>query len=105
MAFEFNDANFQTEAIESDQLVMVDFWAEWCGPCKRISPIIDELADEFDGKVKVGKVNVDNNSDVPTQFKVRSIPLVVLMKNGEVVEKMVGARSKADYLAAIEKHA
>ncbi len=104
MAFEFTDSNFQTEAIESDKLVLVDFWAEWCGPCRAIGPVIEELATEYDGKVVVGKVNVDHNSEVSGQFRVRSIPTVLLLKNGEILEKFVGARSKSDYVSAIEKH-
>ncbi len=104
MAFEFTNDNFQATAMDSDKLVLVDFWAEWCGPCRQISPIIEELANEYEGDVVIGKVNIDNNAEVSAQFRVRSIPTVLLLKNGEIVEKIVGARSKADYVAAIEKH-
>lgn len=104
MALEFTDANFQAEALDSDKLVLVDFWAPWCGPCKAIGPSIEEIANEYEGKVVVGKVNVDDNASVSSQFRVRSIPTVLLMKNGEILEKFVGGRSKADYVGAIEKH-
>ncbi len=103
MAFEFTDSNFQAEAMDTDKLVLVDFWAEWCGPCRQVGPIIDELATEYDDVV-IGKVDVDKNAEVSTQFRVRSIPTVLLLKNGEIVEKFVGARSKSDYAAAIAKH-
>ena len=103
MALEFTDANFQAEVLDTDKLVLVDFWAPWCGPCKAIGPVIEEIATEYEG-VSVGKVNVDNNPAVSTQFRVRSIPTVLLLKNGEILEKFVGGRSKADYTSAIEKH-
>ncbi|MGK0387579.1 MAG: thioredoxin 1 [Maribacter sp.] len=103
MALEFTDANFQAEVLDTDKLVLVDFWAPWCGPCKAIGPVIEEIATEYEG-VSVGKVNVDNNPAVSTQFKVRSIPTVLLLKNGEILEKFVGGRTKADYTKAIDKH-
>lgn len=105
MALEFTDQNFQTEALDSDKLVLVDFWAPWCGPCKAIGPVIEEIATEYEGSVVVGKLNIDNNSNVATQYRVRSIPTVLLMKNGEILEKFVGGRTKNDYVGAIEKHA
>ena len=105
MALEFTDANFQTEALDSDKLVLVDFWAPWCGPCKAIGPVIEEIATEYEDSVVVGKVNVDDNANVSSQFKVRSIPTVLLMRKGEILEKFVGGRTKADYVKAIAKHA
>ncbi|NNE26246.1 MAG: thioredoxin [Saprospiraceae bacterium] len=95
MAFEFTDTNFQEAAIESDKLVVVDFWAEWCGPCRMVTPIIDDLAQEYDGKAVIGKVNVDHNSGVSMKYGVRSIPTILFLKNGEVVDKHVGATTKA----------
>ena len=95
MAFEFTDSNFQESALETDKLVVVDFWAEWCGPCKMVSPIIDDLAKEYDGKAVIGKVNIDHHSQVSMKYGVRSIPTILMIKNGEVVDKHVGATTKA----------
>jgi len=94
MAIEITDANFDELVMKSTQPVVVDFWAEWCGPCRMIGPIIDELYTEYEGKALIGKVNVDANSGVATQFGVRSIPTVLFIKNGEVVDKSVGAVPK-----------
>ncbi|NBV90938.1 MAG: thioredoxin [Flavobacteriia bacterium] len=95
MAIEITDANFDELVMKSTQPVVVDFWAEWCGPCRMIGPIIDELYTEYEGKALIGKVNVDANSGVAAQFGVRSIPTVLFIKNGEVVDKSVGAVPKA----------
>ncbi len=95
MAFEFTDTNFQESALQSDKLVVVDFWAEWCGPCRMVSPIIDELSKEYEGKAVVGKVDVDSQSSVSMKYGVRSIPTILLIKNGEVVDKHVGAITKS----------
>ncbi|NBV08340.1 MAG: thioredoxin [Flavobacteriia bacterium] len=95
MAIEITDANFDELVMKSTQPVVVDFWAEWCGPCRMIGPIIDELYSEYEGKALIGKVNVDANSGVAAQFGVRSIPTVLFIKNGEVVDKSVGAVPKA----------
>ncbi|PLX95538.1 MAG: thiol reductase thioredoxin [Desulfuromonas sp.] len=91
---QFTDDNFDADVLKSDQPVLVDFWATWCAPCKAIAPVIDELAEQFSGKVKIGKVNVDENPNTPGQYGVRGIPTLVLFKNGEVVDQLVGAIPK-----------
>ena len=93
-AIEITDSNFE-EVIKSDQPVLVDFWAEWCGPCKMIGPIVEELAGEYEGKATIGKVDVDANQDVPAKFGIRSIPTLLIFKGGEVVDKVVGAVPKS----------
>ena len=98
---EFNVDNFDTEVVKSDVPVLVDFWAPWCGPCKMITPIIEELAGEFNGKVKIGKVNVDNNQDLAAKFGIRGIPTVMLFKNGEAINSFVGLRPKEDLATAL----
>ncbi len=97
----FTEADFDAEVLKSPTPVMVDFWATWCGPCQMIAPTIDELATEFAGKVKVGKVDVDHNAGLASQFNVQSIPTVLLFKDGRVVQQMIGAKHKRDYVAAI----
>jgi thioredoxin 1 len=95
MALEITDANFDELVINSDKPVVVDFWAEWCGPCRMIGPAIEEMASEYDGKAVVGKVNVDHNPGVSAKFGVRNIPTVLFIKGGEVADKSVGAVPKA----------
>ncbi|OQY24488.1 MAG: thioredoxin [Desulfobacteraceae bacterium 4572_35.2] len=100
---EFTDSNFDSEVINSDTPVLVDFWATWCAPCKAIAPTIDALADSFNGKVKIGKVNVDDNPNIPGQFGVRGIPTLILFKDGKVVDQLVGAIPKNQLEELINK--
>lgn len=102
MALEITDSNFDELVLKSDKPVVVDFWAEWCGPCKMIGPLIDEMSKDYEGKALVGKVNVDQNANVSAQFGVRSIPTVLFIKNGEVVDKSVGAVPKATLNSKLE---
>lgn len=99
----FTDASFKAEVLESQQPVVVDFWAPWCGPCKIVDPIIGELAEEYTGKVKVGKLNVDENTQASSQYGVMSIPSIVFFKNGVPVKTMIGAQSKENYKQAIDE--
>ncbi len=98
---EFTDGNFQAEVLDSSTPVLVDFWAEWCMPCRMLAPTIDELADEYDGKVKVGKLDTDSNKDVAVKYGISAIPTVILFDKGEVAKKFVGLQSKDDFMAAI----
>jgi thioredoxin 1 len=102
MALEITDANFDELVLKSDKPVVVDFWAEWCGPCKMIGPLINEMSKDYEGKALVGKVNVDQNANVSAQFGVRSIPTVLFIKNGEVVDKSVGAVPKSTLESKLE---
>lgn len=94
----FTDDNFETEVINSELPVLIDFWAAWCGPCKMIAPIVEELANEYDGKVKVGKLDVDDNQQVAIKYGVRSIPTVLLIQNGEVKDTIIGAVPKSVFV-------
>lgn len=96
--------NFADDVLNSHTPVLVDFWAEWCGPCKMIGPIIDELASEYDGRARFGKVNIDEHQDLATRYGIRAIPTLLIFKGGEVVEQVVGLRSKRDLKANLEKY-
>ena len=104
MAATFTDATFDTDVLKSDKLTVVDFWAEWCGPCKALGPIVDQLSTEYAGKVNVGKLDVDSNPDVSMKYGIRSIPTILFVKGGQVVDKVVGAVPKAQLQSTIEKH-
>jgi thioredoxin 1 len=95
MALELTDANFQATVLDSDKLTLVDFWAEWCGPCRAIGPVIEELAKEYDGKVNIGKVNVDNNPNLSVNYGITSIPAILFIKGGQIVDKQIGAVPKS----------
>jgi thioredoxin 1 len=101
-AIEITDANFE-EIINTDQPVLVDFWAEWCGPCKMIGPIVEELAGDYDGKAIIGKVDVDSNPEVSANFGIRSIPTLLVFKNGEIVDRQVGAVPKSALSQKLDK--
>ena len=97
-----SDANFETEVLKSDVPVLIDYWAEWCGPCKMIAPILDEVADEFKDRVKVMKLNIDENAQTPRKYNVRGIPTLMLFKGGDVAAQKVGALSKSQLAAFLE---
>jgi thioredoxin 1 len=99
---EFTDQNFESEVLKDNNLVLVDFWAEWCGPCRMLAPTIDKIATEYAGKVKVGKVDTDSNREVSMKYQISAIPTVILFKNGEVAQKFVGLRQEKDFRDAIE---
>ena len=96
--------NFEQEVIRAETPVLIDFWASWCGPCRAVAPVIDQLAGEFSGKAKVAKVNVDEQSELASRYRIMSIPTVILFKDGQVVEKLIGARSKEEFSRLIEKN-
>lgn len=98
----FTDNNFEQEVVKSQNPVLVDFWAPWCGPCKTVSPIVDELAGEYEGKVKVGKLNVDENQQTAGKYGIMSIPSIYIFKNGQPVKSMIGAQSKENFKRGID---
>ncbi|MDU1892210.1 MAG: thioredoxin [Dysgonomonas sp.] len=102
MALEVTDAGFE-ELLNSGKPMVLDFWAEWCGPCRMVGPIVEELATEYEGRVLIGKVDVDNNDDITSRYGIRNIPTILFIKNGEVVDKQVGAAQKALLVEKVEK--
>ncbi|MEM8736966.1 MAG: thioredoxin [Planctomycetota bacterium] len=100
---ELTDTNFETEVVKADQPVLVDFWAEWCMPCRMLAPVIDELSQEYDGKVKVGKVDTDANRETSVKYGISAIPTIILFDKGEVVKKFVGVTPKPEFVAELDK--
>lgn len=105
LVFQATDANFKNDILGTSGTVLVDFWAEWCGPCKALGPTIDELATEFAGKVKIAKMNVDENPETPGNYRIRGIPTLLVFKNGEMVEQLVGAHPKQTIADMLKRHA
>ncbi len=102
--YDVSQDEFQTEVLDSDTPVLVDFWAEWCGPCKMIAPIVDEIADEYDGKLRVAKVDADANQDILINYGIMGIPTLILFKGGEAVERITGFKPKAKIVSKIAAH-
>ncbi len=102
MAQEFTESNFEELVLKSDKPVLVDFWAEWCGPCRMVGPIVEELAQEYDGKAVIGKVNVDEHGEISMKYGIRNIPTLLVFKNGEVVDKQVGVAPKTALAAKLD---
>ena len=101
---EITDANFEQEVLKSDKPVLIDFWAVWCGPCKMVAPVVEEIASEYNGKLKVGKLDVDSNPEVSMKFGIRSIPTLMVFKGGKVVEQIIGAVPKRNLLDKLVPH-
>lgn len=104
MALEFTDANFQQDVLETDKVAMIDFWAEWCGPCRMVGPIVEELAKEYGTQANIGKVNVDHNPEITQRYRIMNIPTILFVKNGQVVDKQVGAAPKAVLEQKLKAH-
>ena len=104
MALELTDSNFDELVMKSDKPVLVDFWAEWCGPCRMVGPVVEELAKEYDGKAVVGKVNVDNNPQISAKFGIRNIPTLLFFKDGKLVDKHVGVAPKSTLAGKLDAH-
>jgi len=102
MALELTDANFDELVLKSDKPVLVDFWAVWCGPCRMVAPIVEELSNDYDGKAVIGKVDVDNNPEISAKFGIRNIPTLLFFKNGEIVDKVVGASPKQTFATKLD---
>jgi thioredoxin 1 len=100
---EFTDAKFKADVLQSEQPVLIDFWAPWCGPCRAIAPLIEQIADEYAGRIKVGKINVDSNVGVATNYAVTAIPTLLFIKKGQVVDQLVGAADKGKITARLDK--
>ena len=104
MATQVTDSNFKTTVLDSDKVALIDFWAEWCGPCKALTPIIEEMSKEYEGKAVIGKLDVDSNPETAMKYGIRNIPTILFIKNGQVVDKQVGAVPKANLVAMLNKH-
>lgn len=102
MALEVNDANFEEVVVKSDKPVLVDFWAEWCGPCRMVAPIVEEISKEYDGRALVVKCDVDNNPGVAAKYGIRNIPTILFFKNGQIADKQVGAVPKSNFVAKLD---
>lgn len=104
MALQITDSNFENEVLQSEKIVMVDFWAEWCGPCRIVGPIVDELAKDYEGKAVIGKVDVDENPGISMRYGIRNIPTILFLKNGEILDKQVGAVPKSVLEQKLKSH-